>query len=79
MPQINVKVIARASRCEIIPFNDGLKVKLTRPAVEGKANEQLCALLADYWHVPKKMYASFLANIAPSNVSNGLSKSKILY
>ena len=54
MPQINVKVIARASRCEIIPFNDGLKVKLTSPAVEGKANEQLCALLADYWHVPKK-------------------------
>ena len=54
MPQINVKVIARASRCEIIPFNDGLKVKLTRPAVEGKANEQLCALLADYWHVSKK-------------------------
>lgn len=54
MPQINVKVIARASRCEIIPFNDGLKVKLTRPAVEGKANEQLCTLLADYWHVPKK-------------------------
>jgi uncharacterized protein (TIGR00251 family) len=54
VPQINVKVIARASRCEIIPFNDGLKVKLTRPAVEGKANEQLCALLADYWHVPKK-------------------------
>ncbi len=54
MPQINVKVIARASCCEIIPFNEGLKVKLTKPAIDGKANEQLCDLLANYWHVPKK-------------------------
>lgn len=48
---IEVKVITRASRCQIIPQGEAsYKVKLTRPALEGKANEQLRLLLADYFH-----------------------------
>lgn len=48
---IEVKVIARASRCQIIPLGEAsYKVKLMRPALEGKANEQLRELLADYFH-----------------------------
>lgn len=51
---IHVKVIARASRCEVIPqTDDSFKVKLTRPALEGKANEQLREVLADHFQVSK--------------------------
>ena len=51
---IEVKVIARASKCEVIPLDkDRFKVKLTRPALEGKANEQLIQVLADYLGVSK--------------------------
>lgn len=52
--QIEVKVIARASKCEVVPLNEHrFKVKLTRPALEGKANEQLIQVLADYFRVSK--------------------------
>ncbi len=51
---IEVKVIARASRCEVIPCEDNrFKVKLTRPALEGKANEQLREVLATYFKTAK--------------------------
>lgn len=54
MPILTVKVIARASKCEVLPQADGsFKVKLTRPALEGKANEQLREVLADYFHTSK--------------------------
>ncbi len=52
--QIEVKVIARASKCEVIPLDTcRFKVKLTRPALEGKANEQLIQVLADHFQVSK--------------------------
>lgn len=51
---LTVKVIARASRCEVLPQADGTyKVKLTRPALEGKANEQLREALSEHFHLPK--------------------------
>lgn len=51
---IEVKVIARASRCEVISLNPNqFKVKLTRPALEGKANEQLREVLATYFKTSK--------------------------
>lgn len=51
---VTVKVIARASRCEVLPQADGTyKVKLTRPALEGKANEQLREVLSEYFHASK--------------------------
>ena len=51
---LTVKVIARASRCEVLPQTDGTyKVKLTRPALEGKANEQLREVLSEYFRLPK--------------------------
>lgn len=54
MPILTVKVIARASKCDVLPQADGsFKVKLTRPALEGKANEQLREVLADHFHTSK--------------------------
>jgi uncharacterized protein (TIGR00251 family) len=55
--QIEVRVITSASRCEIFPLNKektSLRVKLTRPALEGRANKQLCEIVSKYFGVPKK-------------------------
>lgn len=50
-----IKVIPRASRNEVIPLGAGeLKVKLTAPPVDGKANEALIDLLATYFQVKPK-------------------------
>ena len=54
MHRIEVKVIARASKCEVIQLSENnFKVKLTRPALEGKANEQLREVLSEYFKKPK--------------------------
>ena len=49
MPEITLKVYLqpKSSRNEIIgSYRDGIKVKLTAPPVEGKANEVLIRFLA---------------------------------
>lgn len=49
MRRINVKVIARAKRPRIISVAaDSLKVYVTAPAVDGKANAAVIASLADW-------------------------------
>ena len=54
MPRYQIKVIPKSSRNqveEIEAFH--LKVKLRVPPVEGKANEALCEVLADYFGLKK--------------------------
>jgi len=47
-------VIARSSKCEVIQLSENsYKVKLTRPALEGKANEQLREVLSEYFKTSK--------------------------
>jgi uncharacterized protein (TIGR00251 family) len=42
----------KSSRNEIVgPYRDGIKVKITAPPVEGKANEGLIRFLAKDWDV----------------------------
>ena len=54
MRRIELKVIARASKCEVVQQSENnYKVKLTRPALEGKANDQLREILADYFKTAK--------------------------
>ncbi|MEW5746581.1 MAG: DUF167 domain-containing protein [Nitrospirota bacterium] len=51
---IEVKVVPRSSRREVVGTVDGvLKVKLTAPPVGGAANEQLVELLAETYKVKK--------------------------
>jgi hypothetical protein len=51
---LRVKVIPRSSKNEVGgELADGtLKVHVTAPPEKGKANEQVCAVLAAYYQVP---------------------------
>jgi uncharacterized protein (TIGR00251 family) len=52
---IKVKVEPRSSRAGIVgKYGDALKVKITSPPVEGKANRELIELLAREFGIRKK-------------------------
>lgn len=53
MKIINVRVFPNSGRSEIKDFEGGLKVYLTAPAVEGKANRALLEVLAEYFGTKK--------------------------
>ncbi len=43
----NIRVLPRSSRCDIAGFqDDALKIKITAPPVEGKANSECIKLLS---------------------------------
>jgi len=51
---LSVRVLPRSSRDEIVGTQDGIyKIKLTAPAVEGKANKSLVSFLAKRLGLPK--------------------------
>jgi len=54
MTKINVKVIASAKQNSVKKDEGFLKVYLTAPAVDGKANKALIEVLAEYLHTRKK-------------------------
>jgi len=52
---LKIKVAPRSSQAGIVgQYGDALKVKLTSPPVEGKANRELVEMLAKEFGVPKK-------------------------
>jgi len=55
MTKIKIRVLPRSSKNEVVgKMSDGtLKIKLTAPPVDGKANEALIKLLADYFDISK--------------------------
>lgn len=54
MKRYRVKVIPRSSKNEVFEIaSDELKVKLTAPPVEGKANEALIKVLSEYFKIKK--------------------------
>jgi len=49
---LKVYLQPKSSRNEIVgPYRDGIKVKVTAPPVEGKANEELLRFLAKEWRI----------------------------
>jgi uncharacterized protein (TIGR00251 family) len=50
---IKIKVIPRAKKESIKEELAGLKVYLTEPALEGRANKRLIELIAEHLHVKK--------------------------
>ncbi len=52
---LNVRVIPRASKSSLAGTRDGaILIRLTSPPVEGAANAELIALLADRLEIPKR-------------------------
>ncbi len=52
---IKIKVEPRSSKSGIVgPYGDAIKVKLTSPPVEGKANRELVEVLAKNLGIAKK-------------------------
>jgi len=50
---VRVRVIPRSKKIKIEPYAYGLKVHLTEPALEGRANKKLIELLAQYYKTKK--------------------------
>ncbi len=50
---VKVRVIPKAAKNKVEKFDDGLKVRLTAPAAEGKANKALIKILAAHFGVKK--------------------------
>jgi uncharacterized protein (TIGR00251 family) len=52
---LEVRVIPNAPRNEVIGWHGGaLKVKVHAPALEGRANEELCGFLAEELGLPRR-------------------------
>ena len=49
----SIRVIPRAKQNKVVAEQDRLKVYLTAPAIEGRANEALIEILADYLKIRK--------------------------
>jgi uncharacterized protein (TIGR00251 family) len=51
---LEIRLAPRSSRCEIAGIQDGsLKMKITAPPVEGKANEECIRFLSDLLRIRK--------------------------
>lgn len=51
---VQVKVIPRAKKNAVEKADDGLRVRVTAPAVDNKANEAVIQLLADYFNTKRR-------------------------
>lgn len=54
MPKINIRVVANAKQNKVVQEEGRLKIYLTAPAVDGKANKALIEVLSKYYHVKKR-------------------------
>ncbi len=51
--EIKIRVIPNSSKAEVKGENGILKVHLTAPPLEGRANKELIEILAKHFHVKK--------------------------
>ena len=50
---VNVRVVPRARKIRVDNFKDGLKVYISEPALEGRANKKLIEILAEHFNTKK--------------------------
>ncbi|KYG67674.1 DUF167 family protein [Bdellovibrio bacteriovorus] len=53
--RLHLFIQPKSSKNEVVgPHNGELKIKITAPPVDGKANEALIEFLSDYFDIPKR-------------------------
>lgn len=53
--RLHLFIQPKSSKNEIVgPHNGELKIKITAPPIDGRANEGLIEFLSDYFDIPKK-------------------------
>jgi uncharacterized protein len=76
-----IRVLPRSSRCELLGIqNDALKMKITAPPVEGRANDECIRFLAGLLNV-KKGQVAIRGGLTSRNKTvtiSGLTRSDIL-
>lgn len=54
MPIVKFRITPNASKTEIIgPYNDAIKIKISAPPLDGKANGELVKFLSKNFGIPK--------------------------
>lgn len=79
--EVTVSVLPRSSRSKIVGVHDGaLKLKLTKPPVDGAANAECCTVLAKYLGIPKSQVSVVRGATSRRKVVlvEGISEKKIL-
>jgi len=66
--RIKVRVIPRAKKERIEEFDAGLKVYVTKPALQGRANKRLIEILAPYLKVKKSCLRIIKGLTAPDKI-----------
>jgi uncharacterized protein (TIGR00251 family) len=61
---VDLRVQPRARRAGLEPAASMLKVQVTAPPEDGKANQAVIALLAEAWRLPKSSFAVIKGNTA---------------
>lgn len=54
MKKLNIKVIPNAKKEKIVEEKDRLKIYVTAPALDGRANDNLVDILSEHFCVKKK-------------------------
>lgn len=53
--RLHLFIQPKSSKNEVVgPHNDELKIKITAPPIDGRANEGLIEFLSDYFDIPKR-------------------------
>lgn len=78
--EIRVFVLPRSSQSKIVGIHDGaLKIKITRPPVDGAANAECCRVIAKHLGIPKSQVQLIRGAASRSKILlvNGISESEM--
>ena len=78
--KIQVRVIPKASKVKVCPFNQGLKVYLNSPVAQGRANKELIEVLSVYYNRKKYNISIIMGNKGRDKVVkiDGVEKNTLL-